>query len=488
MVEPWTLLVYIATDVQLYDDAVANLLQITEASRFSSLRILVQLDGPGDNYAIRYQCSDGKRRVVWESGGNSNPDPSVRLEDFLNSAITGEFVEQRVFLILWGHGDGLDHVYLYGNRKTSMEAVAPSAAGSSGGDPEAVAAATPTGPAAETAIFIRNDAEANLNVGDMKLGAILKRFTSRIGRKIDLLGLDACMMGLAEVCHELAPSVSTLVASDEVSPSQSWPYDLIVRDIGSFPAVDARALSIIVVSRFLEKYSARRGKNRVSLTAYSLNDWSSLTTGIRRLVDVLTAQATNDHFHSRILRARDFATTGNGEGSVDFSRFCSEVVESFDEGSAVVTHAQTVLKLIVRTPYVVYHRRGGESIEPGFYGLGIFFPDVLPPTITQIEQGFHLSEATSTSLKPAPSPDYDGAKFGTFANTKTVTVENTKTVVIEHTKNVDGGLANGGISGSEVPWDCYCQLEFNRATGWADFLETILASSTSSVVRPALSA
>ena len=100
-----------------------------------------------------------------------------------------------------------------------------------------------------------NGGNANSYVSDVSLAGILDNAAMSIGRKIDLLGFDACFMAMTEVLHELRNSTEMVVASDEEIPSGSWPYDSILGDLAQFPGMDASALSTVIVSRFLEAYS-----------------------------------------------------------------------------------------------------------------------------------------------------------------------------------------------------------------------------------------
>jgi len=58
MAHPWKFLVYIAADNSLYDAAQMSLREITEATQFSDIETIVQIDGPTSDLATRYRCSE----------------------------------------------------------------------------------------------------------------------------------------------------------------------------------------------------------------------------------------------------------------------------------------------------------------------------------------------------------------------------------------------------------------------------------------------
>ncbi len=64
--------------------------------------------------------------------------------------------------------------------------------------------------------------ETFMNLKNIKKMA--EKVHKRLGRKIDLLGWDACLMASAEVVTALAPHVKIMVASEESEGGDGWPY------------------------------------------------------------------------------------------------------------------------------------------------------------------------------------------------------------------------------------------------------------------------
>src|SRR6202034_927842 len=128
MVQPWKLLLYLAADNTLYNDAQVSLHQITAASLFSDIETILQIDGPSAELSPRFRCHQGRKELIWEAPDNYTGDRSIRLADFLKASITAPIEAKRIFLVLWGHGAGLDHVYFYDNpSQNGVPASAPAA-------------------------------------------------------------------------------------------------------------------------------------------------------------------------------------------------------------------------------------------------------------------------------------------------------------------------------------------------------------------------
>jgi hypothetical protein len=45
------------------------------------------------------------------------------------------------------------------------------------------------------------------------------------GSTLELIGLDACFMGMTEVAYQLRPYVNYMVASEELGPGEGWPFE-----------------------------------------------------------------------------------------------------------------------------------------------------------------------------------------------------------------------------------------------------------------------
>jgi hypothetical protein len=61
-----------------------------------------------------------------------------------------------------------------------------------------------------------------------ELEAALGEIQTALGQKLDILGLDACLMGMVEVAYQVRARVDYLVASEDVEPLESWPYATIL--------------------------------------------------------------------------------------------------------------------------------------------------------------------------------------------------------------------------------------------------------------------
>ncbi len=453
---------YIAADNSLYDAALESLRQVVEASGLGDVQIMVQFDGPTADLASRFLCANGGKRQIWQAPAGYTADRAERLEDFFDCAVDTFKGEMRVLVILWGHGAGVDQAYVFqeaGPAATSYEGAPESAAGSNG---ESRALAPKPAPRFRAAAIL-NGGDANVNVSNIALGRILNRFAGKLGHKIDVLGLDACLMGMAEICHELRESVSLMVSSDEEIPQASWPYQAIVGDLETHPGMDRNTLSTLIVSRYVEAYAAGGnnpgGQMGLSLSVCDLNACDDFAIKFKALTAAISAHLGEGTTKAQVVRARDFSRTPLEAAYVDLALFLTELTESFDETSSIHQAAYEALKALRTTPYIVYHRTVREAGATG--GLALYFPESLAPEEVNAPaperfpvQPAALVSPTAGATKTPPRSDKNPPDAR-----RTVSFPDGSSLV---------------ITSFRVLWSNYTQLAFSKTTGWADLVAQFL--------------
>jgi hypothetical protein len=58
----------------------------------------------------------------------------------------------------------------------------------------------------------------------IELGNILSKAKRIMGKPIDILGMDACLMSNFEVAYQASSYVRYIVSSEEEEPNKGWPY------------------------------------------------------------------------------------------------------------------------------------------------------------------------------------------------------------------------------------------------------------------------
>jgi len=89
-----------------------------------------------------------------------------------------------------------------------------------------------------------------LNELDEALGEIRQRTGLD---KLDLIGMDACLMAQVEVFSALAPHARVAVASEEVEPAVGWAYTSFLSQLGANPDLSPAELSRLVVDSYIKE-------------------------------------------------------------------------------------------------------------------------------------------------------------------------------------------------------------------------------------------
>ncbi len=63
---------------------------------------------------------------------------------------------------------------------------------------------------------------------NIELKQVLQQAVSTLGKPLDLLGFDACLMSMLEVQYQVRTCSQVMVASQEVEPADGWPYEGIL--------------------------------------------------------------------------------------------------------------------------------------------------------------------------------------------------------------------------------------------------------------------
>jgi hypothetical protein len=85
------------------------------------------------------------------------------------------------------------------------------------------------------------------------------------GKKIDLVGTDACLMQMAEVVNEVAPSVTAMVASEEVEPGSGWDYSVPLNFLTQKPEATALELGDSIAAGYLATAGTRLQQSVISI-------------------------------------------------------------------------------------------------------------------------------------------------------------------------------------------------------------------------------
>ena len=225
-----------------------------------------------------FEVSNGQitKLQTYEKSLMTNPD---NLTSFINYAYDN-YPADLYDLILWDHGGG--PIFGYGKDENSLSG-------------------------STMKLSALSDALANTNI-----------ITS--GKKFDLIGFDACLMGSMEVANILSNYSDYMVASEETEPGNGWDYaflDDLSRD-GQINTTEDLGRSII--DHYVVSYDDYWYDSDLSMSLVNLRKISSLITSVESLFTAVKDEITNQTFsqYSRTMtREKVYGYTGRDSESYD---------------------------------------------------------------------------------------------------------------------------------------------------------------------------
>jgi hypothetical protein len=290
----WTILTYIAAHNNLEYFGKRSFDQIVNVGSTPEVTHGILFDWP--NGAARYIVGRPGKVMKQEQLGDydcGDPDSLVKIAQW----IFGQYPAEHYGLILWSHGSGwrpeeIEVIARKTRRDDQVDAQESKNRSASPGSASFFRSTLQTilkeDNAAERAICFDDGTGHSLDT--LELERVTKEIAGFIGQKLDLIGMDACLMANLEVAYQLRNNVAYMVASEELVPGHSWPYDIIFGHIHKKPDLAPRELSEIITREYLDyyqKHSIPFGNGDVTKIAIDLSKTSELVTSIKGLAEIL---------------------------------------------------------------------------------------------------------------------------------------------------------------------------------------------------------
>jgi hypothetical protein len=269
----WTVMVYMAGDNNLDDAALRDIVEMAKVGSTKDVNILVQLDRIEDKLTRRFRITKGggfKKDCLDSFGDTNTGDPQV-LHDFVKWAAE-HYPADRHCLILWNHGSGW------------WEEEKGRTAGPDGKKRRHLFCH----PVPQEHRSICYDDTSNGDALDNReLKVVLTGICTLLGKKIDILGMDACLMNMVEVAYQLRDSVNYIVGSEIEEPFDGWPYTEILTYLTAKPAKNAASFAGEIVKRYISSYKGQG--ETVTQSALNVGKIADLTGKVDALAAVLLA-------------------------------------------------------------------------------------------------------------------------------------------------------------------------------------------------------
>ncbi|MBE3127962.1 MAG: hypothetical protein IMZ56_06730 [Candidatus Atribacteria bacterium] len=341
----WTVMVYLDADNNLESAGIDDINEMEMVGSTGDVNIVVQADRiPGYDISNsdwtntrRYYITQDFDPVQINSQlksdlGELNMGDPQTLIDFTDWA-TINYPAKKYLLVIWNHGGGFRSLNLAKDIAWDD---------TSGGDKI-------TMPELEYALSVIN---------------------AQMGKKIDIVGMDACLMAMTEVAYQIKDYADILIASEENSPGDGWPYDTILAQLVSNPLMSPKQLAADIVDKYIFSYSSYE----VTQSAIDLSYMDTLVGQLSNLAlaimsDILTPKnnyisaAYNSQYYSQSPYSWE-------KEFIDLYDFCNKLLV-YSNSTNVKNIALNIQQIL--NSAVINSNYNGVSVS-GSKGLSIYFP------------------------------------------------------------------------------------------------------------------
>ena len=236
-----TLLIYMAADNDLDNFAEKDLETIKESSYDSDMNIVVQfdrnefVDAPN---TVRLSIKNGEVLNEVDLGETNTGDPDV-LRSFIEESVEA-YPSDKLIVIIWSHGSGVDDADVYDTEHIRERYFVPEIE------------------IEEIAVGFDDSAQDFLD--NLELQKALD-----VSVNIDVLGFDACLMGMFEILYQLKDQTSVMVASQHLEPASGWDYKRILNEL------DTSSTASKMGQQFIAFHDEHHTNERRDVTQSALN-------------------------------------------------------------------------------------------------------------------------------------------------------------------------------------------------------------------------
>ena len=239
----WTVMIYLDSDNNLESAGITDINEMEMIGSTSDVNIIVQvdripysvLDSNHEGYADdtsngnwtttrRYYINQDfdpiqiNSQLVSDLGEMNMGDPQT-LTDFASWAAVN-YPAKKYLLVIWNHGGGFRSLSSNLSKDIAWD-------DTNGGD----------------------------KITMPELESALSAVSAQFGKKIDIVGMDACFMAMTEVAYQIKDYVDILVSSEESEPNDGWPYDSILGQLVSNPLMSSGQFAADIVDEYIFSYS-----------------------------------------------------------------------------------------------------------------------------------------------------------------------------------------------------------------------------------------
>jgi hypothetical protein len=370
----WTFMVYMAGDNNLDNNGVIDLNEMKNVGSTNDVNVIAEFD--------RYQSGAPTRRFYLKKGTSINADvvqslgeintgDPAAITDFINWGVDN-YPAEHYILVLWNHGQGWDDTDIYaGERGPDARLTRPSLIRHAlfrTTVEEAVKRSAADGEM-ERAILLDDNAKDFLD--NLETKKILNAAKTKIGHKIDILGMDACLMSMAEVLYQMKDTVLYTVGSEETEPLDGWPYDAILNELSKKPNMTPDDLSKLIVQKYIESYKG--SGEAVTHSACDLMASSKFANAFKNFSSAMKTGLNEETIRTAMVNVRNRVQDYNTTDNVDLVDLC-QLLKTSSVPTNIKNTCEDLISTINGNSGLVITSGSLGTVMEHSHGVAIYFP------------------------------------------------------------------------------------------------------------------
>ena len=222
--------------------------------------------------------------------------------------------------------------------------------------------------------FLLKDENPPGSMSFTDLEKVLKAVRDELNINLDILGMDACLMSMIEICYQFRGLAGIIVSSQSLVPKPGWPYSVIVQALEDAEGekLEAENVARTIVKEYINFYleNAVLGGLSVDHGALRVDKSTEVIAAIKALAGVLESKLDDEDFMNALILSHWRAQSYNGELFVDLHDLCDLLQAHFSSGE-IFDRCKDVKDAIDRM--VINSCFCGIDYQYSF-GLSIYFP------------------------------------------------------------------------------------------------------------------
>jgi hypothetical protein len=390
----WTVLVYVQANNNLYQYSEKNFSDMASIGSTDKLNVLIEWHQPTKKGTWRYKIDKEKMTfdacIPVDSDGN-NPQDLVSAMQWAVS----KYPAKKYALVLWDHGIGiLDPVWgkyhpwtnqknlvnpitVKNNPRIQINGITTKKNKSKKNNKNPHKLRLNENKAIDFTRGILFNEQSRTYMTNQLLSSALSQIKTTVlnGKKIDLIGMDACLMAMVEIAYQTKDYADVLVASEEVELAHGWHYAPFLNILSKEILSPAQLAQSIVLT--YEHYY----KERVQFftqSAINLGQMDLLKQSIDNIV--ISAQKcknTNIPIDSIIKKARAASLQFSAPSYIDLHSFLIEFQKNVSSISPATTITNDLKAAISMSTKLIENSvialAAGRHLNRA-KGLSIYFP------------------------------------------------------------------------------------------------------------------